>query len=80
MGSPTTGGSRQDFQGEQPRPLHIVKRSWSKLGGRRQQGPRRSSADTDESLGSAPDPPGGDRPLTIPKRRGKRGSQIFATS
>ncbi|TLS27803.1 hypothetical protein PpBr36_00997 [Pyricularia pennisetigena] len=67
----------------QPEPLQIVKRRESVLrgsatvgrcGGRGGSGggssPRRTSGDTDTSGGSsAPELPGGDAPLTIPKRR-----------
>ncbi|KAH9438702.1 hypothetical protein MCOR02_002309 [Pyricularia oryzae] len=62
----------------QPEPLQIVKRRESVLrgpatvgrcGGRGGGGPRRTSGDTDTSGGSAPELPGGDAPLTIPKRR-----------
>ncbi|TLD26919.1 hypothetical protein PspLS_04716 [Pyricularia sp. CBS 133598] len=66
----------------QPKPLQIVKRRESVLrgpatvgrcGGRSGGGgggsPRRTSGDTDTSVGSAPELPGGDAPLTIPKRR-----------
>jgi hypothetical protein len=57
-----------------PRPLQIIKRADDS----RQIDPDTvrklsqssvQSSNTDESLGSAPEPPGGDRPLSIPKKR-----------
>jgi len=54
-----------------PRPLHIIKRSESRLS--QKSVTRRRSTETlssDASAGSLPEPPGGDRPLTIPKKRG----------
>lgn len=38
---------------------------------------RQCSHETDESRGSAPEPPGGEMPLTIPKIRGRKSSQIL---
>lgn len=39
--------------------------------------PRKCSQGTDESRGSVPEPPGGERQLTIPKIRGHRNIQYF---
>jgi len=63
-----------------PRPLHIIKRSKSRLS----QKPvtRRRSTETlssDTSVGSLPEPPGGDRPLTIPKKRGNNNASAAAS-
>lgn len=62
-------------------PLRIIKRSESSLGEQEVEidddAPRKCSQETDESRGSAPEPPGGDLPLTVPKIRGSRASQIF---
>lgn len=64
-------------------PLRIIKRSDSSCGGPDadidDDAPRKCSRETDESRGSAPEPPGGDMPLTIPKIRGNRTSQIFGS-
>ncbi|KAF3767590.1 hypothetical protein M406DRAFT_328662 [Cryphonectria parasitica EP155] len=63
------------------RPLRIVKRPDSvcgvSVGNVDDQASRRSSQETNKSRGSAPDPPGGDRPLTLPKTRGHRNSRLF---
>lgn len=59
-------------------PLRIVKRSDSICGiADEGHGTRKCSQETDESRGSAPDPLGAEKPLTIPKIRGNRRSQIF---
>lgn len=62
-------------------PLRIVKRSDSSCGVPSgevgDQTPRKCSHETDESRGSAPEPPGGERKLTVPKIRGHRNSQMF---
>ena len=55
-----------------PPPLRIIKRE--DKGKASQGGPRKLSSETDESFGSAPEPPGGDAPITIPKRRSQGGS------
>ena len=57
-----------------PQPLHIVKRSSLKMDAEPTPGSRKSSAGTDES---APEPPGGDRPLTVAKRRVHPDRQVF---
>lgn len=63
-------------------PLRIVKRrSNSNCDGSDSysdsQAARQFSHETDESRGSAPEPPGSEKPLTIPKIRNHRSSQIF---
>lgn len=63
-------------------PLRIVKRrSTSSCGGAEgyngDRGARKCSHETDESRGSAPDPPGSETQLTVPKIRGNRSSQLF---
>jgi len=62
-----------------PQPLHIVKRPSLKMDAAGAPDSRRSSADTNGSLRSAAEPPGGDAPLTVPKRRAHRGSQVFSS-
>lgn len=62
-------------------PLRIVKRSDSgSVEPRLDIGhhiPRNCSQETDESRGSAPEPHGGERQLTVPKIRGHRPSHMF---
>lgn len=70
--------------GDIPKPLQIVKRSYARgitgqaiacgLQGARQ---RSADTDTDESLGSGPEYPADNRSLTVPKRRGQRSRQAF---
>ncbi len=62
--------------GDMPRPLHITKRSGVGRGNRIARNPRGCSPESDPSdatTDSPPELPGGNRPLTIPKRRGDRG-------
>lgn len=47
------------------------------VGGLDDRPPRTCSRETDESRGSAPEPPEGERQLTIPKLRGSRGGQML---
>ncbi|KAJ4389975.1 hypothetical protein N0V93_007448 [Gnomoniopsis smithogilvyi] len=62
-------------------PLRIVKRSDSDYGepdtDLDDHAPRKCSQETDESRGSVPEPPGGERQLAIPKIRGHRISRQF---
>lgn len=64
-------------------PLRIVKRSDSSCGTGRGgvdgRSPRTCSQETDESRGSAPEPPGGGQQLTIPKVRGSRSSRVLGS-
>lgn len=64
-------------------PLRIFKRSDSECGEPQadfdDRAPRKCSQETDESRGSVPEPPGGERQLTIPKIRGHRNSQHFGS-
>lgn len=64
-------------------PLRIVKQSDNSCGGPDidldDYAPRKCSQETDESRGSAPDPPGGERQLTVPKIRRNRNSQLFGS-
>ncbi|KAK0715753.1 hypothetical protein B0H67DRAFT_249714 [Lasiosphaeris hirsuta] len=63
-----------------PKPLHIIKRPSSRWS-QKTSTERRCSfegAESDASVGSIPEPPGGDKPLTVAKRRGANntGSQL----
>ncbi|KAK7748557.1 hypothetical protein SLS53_000577 [Cytospora paraplurivora] len=62
-------------------PLRIMKRPDSCCDLRRHnaddRSPRTCSQETDESCGSAPEPPDGEQQLTIPKIRGSRSSRVF---
>lgn len=64
-------------------PLRISKRPDSSCGrpdaDLDDQAPRKCSQETDESRDSAPEPPGGERQLTVPKIRGHRNSQLFGS-
>lgn len=61
-------------------PLRIVKRSESGSSTMsRDRSMRKCSRETDESRGSAPDPVGNEKQLTVPKIRGNRRSQIFGS-
>ena len=88
MASPSIESSDAELQpyganGDIPKPLQIVKRSYNRritgqviglgIQGARQNG---ADTDTDESLGSA-EYPADDRSLTVPKRRGQRSRQAF---
>jgi hypothetical protein len=55
-----------------PPPLQIIKRPDSRWSQKLRSSRRYSSesASSDTSVGSAPEPPGGDFPLSVPKRRG----------
>jgi hypothetical protein len=55
-----------------PRPLHIIKRPDSRWSEKTSSSRRQSvtSTDSDTSIKSTPEPPWGDRPLTVTKRRG----------
>ncbi|KAK0643606.1 hypothetical protein B0T16DRAFT_392104 [Cercophora newfieldiana] len=59
-------------QTDVPQPLQIVKRPDSRWSEKSSSSRRYSSesTDSDTSVRSAPEPPGGDEPLTVPKRRG----------
>ena len=61
---------------DMPRPLHITKRSSIGRSNRIARNPRGCSPESDLSDATTDSPtelPGGNRPLTIPKRRGDRG-------
>lgn len=59
-------------------PLRIVKRSDSTCDDDgEERSCRKCSQATTESRGSATDPTGGERQLTVPKVRGSRTSQVF---
>lgn len=58
-----------------PRPLQIIKKRGKEHG--HQGRTRHPSSGIEESLGSVPEPPGGDRPIAIPKRSCNRGDLIF---
>jgi hypothetical protein len=62
-----------DLDLDVPRPLQIIKcvdrNQDLRQASRMTSSSSRYSAGTDESLGSAPEPPGGDQPLFIPKKR-----------
>lgn len=64
-------------------PLRIIKRSDSSCGwpsgNTADHAPRSCSQETDGSRGSAPDLPGGQNKLTVPKIRGHRNSQMFGS-
>ena len=82
--SADVGLHRPEANGDIPKPLQIVKRSYTRgttgrAVGRGMLGARQRSADTDtdESLGSGPDYPADNRSLTVPKRRGQRSRQVF---
>lgn len=73
------GASRPEM--DVPKPLHIIKRPSSQWGQKTYPERRGSfeSAESDASVGSIPEPPGGDKPLTVAKRRGgarNAGSQL----
>ena len=53
----------RSLQPDRPQPLQVLKK--------RQETLRKSSADTDESAGSAPEPPYAEASLTVRKRRGR---------
>ena len=64
---------------DMPRPLHITKRSGMGRGNRIARNPRGCSPESDLSDATTDSPtelPGGNRPLTIPKRRGDRGGWV----
>jgi hypothetical protein len=74
--SRTVGGRTQSDSGDMPRPLHVTKRS--ALEGRNRiprnaRGCSPASDQSDATMDSPPEPPGGSRPLTLPKKRGGRG-------
>lgn len=63
-----------------PSPLHIIKRPesrWSQMTSSSRDSI--GSANSDVSVGSMPEPPGGDRPLTVTKRRGNNNTSSFTT-
>lgn len=59
-----------------PLPLQITKRAGKDYNYRRS--PRSPDSETEESLGSAPEPPGGDQPIAIPKKRGRHCDLVLA--
>ncbi|KAK4126170.1 hypothetical protein N657DRAFT_567360 [Parathielavia appendiculata] len=77
--SRTVAACAQSDNGDVPRPLHVTKRSALEGGdriARHARGCSPASDQSDATMDSPPGPPGGCRPLTLPKRRGGRGGRI----
>jgi len=58
-----------------PLPLQITKRVGKEY--KYRKSPRSPDSETEESLGSAPEPQGGDKPIAIPKKRGRHCDLVF---
>ncbi|GJC79175.1 hypothetical protein ColLi_02013 [Colletotrichum liriopes] len=71
-----TNEARTEPASEIPQPLRVLKRfgCGPRGFGRGAESPRRTSAETDESLGSVPEPP--DEPLVVMKKRGYQGARL----